>query len=223
MINGRSSGLFKFLFSVPPKALRRNNHSNIVSSGQLSQSLSTDDTQVILFGFAGSEPRHLAKQAAVYSSLGYRNLSYITPAKYIFHYDIKEIRKCAQKVAEEACQQKFKNIVVHCMSNNGVATYQQFSQILATDPSYSSLAIKGAVFDSSPGPNNGYDYISPYPIKYELKLTKTFLTIAYFWINKINGLSLKEIFEAIREQRRWVAKNLKENGDDALSWTISVT
>ena len=45
---------------------------------------------VLLFGFAGSSPHHLAKQAAVYSSLGYNSLACILPAQHIFYYDITQ-------------------------------------------------------------------------------------------------------------------------------------
>ena len=52
---------------------------------------SPSSPSILLFGFAGSSPHQLAKQAAVYSSLGYTSLSTTLPAQISFAYDITQV------------------------------------------------------------------------------------------------------------------------------------
>ena len=65
---------------------------HIWSSGPASDLPTTPSSpSILLFGFAGSSPHHLAKQAAVYSSLGYNSLAAILPAQHLFSYDIAQV------------------------------------------------------------------------------------------------------------------------------------
>ena len=61
-----------------------------VSGPEAHSSSPPSSPSVMLFGFAGSSPHHLAKQAAVYSSLGYTSLSCIMPERHLFCYDVSQ-------------------------------------------------------------------------------------------------------------------------------------
>ena len=58
---------------------------------QSSTSAAPSSPSVLLFGFAGSSPHHLAKQAAVYTSLGYTSLACILPTQHLFYYNITQV------------------------------------------------------------------------------------------------------------------------------------
>ena len=109
----------------------------------------TSPVSIILFGFAGSPVHQLEKMSNIYTELGYRTLYCTLPMKFTFSYDIENIQKCAEEVVKTVKKEKISEIVCHSLSNNGGVLYQHFTQMALTEP---SLRIKGAVFDSSPGP-----------------------------------------------------------------------
>merc|ERR1712013_190515 len=166
---------------------------------------------ILLFGFAGSSPHHLAKQASVYSSLGYYSLSTIFPAQYPFSYDIHQITNCAHQVLEAAYKQKVQEVVVHSLSNNGAILYQHLTQLVMAE--YQDITIKGAVFDSAPGPGNTLETLQylgllpKYPPTTAGNLLTYFLYTAYPWLNRINKMKLKDILAASVYQ----ARNLEVN------------
>eukprot|EP00092_Neocalanus_flemingeri_P029027 GFUD01031512.1.p1 GENE.GFUD01031512.1~~GFUD01031512.1.p1 ORF type:complete len:315 (-),score=98.13 GFUD01031512.1:124-1029(-) len=164
---------------------------------------------VLLFGFAGSSPHQLAKQSAVYSSLGYTSLCCILPLQHLFHYDVAKVISCAHLVVEAAYKHNHKQVVIHSLSNNGAILYQHLTQLVATQ--YKDITIKGAVFDSAPGPGTLLEHL-PFPLSTlsttKYPLSKSFLLYgAYPSVNLANGMKLRDILTASADQ----ARSLKVN------------
>jgi len=179
-----------------------------------SSSLETDAPSILLFGFAGSSPHHLDKQAGVYSSLGYSTLATILPAQYTFSYDIRQITTCAHLVLEAVYKHRCKEVVIHSLSNNGAILYQHLSQLVVEE--YRDIKIKGAVFDSAPGPGTHIENLQSFGIlpKYlpgftRGKLSKQWFYVSYPFINRINGMGLKEMWTASVNQARSLEVNWK--------------
>ena len=104
---------------------------------------------VLVFGFAGSSINQLLKHSALYNSLGYRTLSCVLPHQLMFCYKIPEIVEFSRRVLDAAVEQEMRSLVTHSISNNGATVYQH---LLSSSSSYPGLEVRGAVFDSSPGP-----------------------------------------------------------------------
>jgi len=163
---------------------------------------------IILFGFAGSKPRQLDKQAAVYNELGYNSLSTILPHQHLFYYNTAEVRNCADLVVEEILKHQIKDIVIHSLSNNGAALYQHLTQTAAVRSG--KIAVKGAVFDSAPGPANFRDYF-PELQSTSGSLSRTFLLFSFPAINYINGMKLSEIIASSVDQLKNFPSNWSKN------------
>jgi len=170
---------------------------------------------VILFGFAGSPIHQLEKMSSIYTELGYRTLYCILPMKFTFSYDIKNILLCAEEVVKTAKEEQMTDIVCHSLSNNGGVLYQHFTQLAVKDP---ALQIKGAVFDSSPGPlgiQNIQKYINvPGINKFRpARQTRLFLPFHHFGVNMANRVPLAQTLTEMVYQLRFLATNWKKVKD----------
>jgi len=185
------------------------------SSTPPSSTIETKAPSILLFGFAGSSPHHLAKQASVYSSLGYSSLATILPAQLTFSYDIHQITNCAHQVLEAAYKQKVQEVVIHSLSNNGAILYQHLTQLVMAE--YQDIIIKGAVFDSAPGPGSPLECLQYMGLLPEFlpitagKLSKFFLYTAYPLLNRINKMELKDILAASVYQARHLEVNWRHH------------
>ena len=80
---------------------------------------------------------------------GYRTLSCVLPHQLMFCYKIPEIVEFSRRVLDAAMEHEMRSLVTHSISNNGATVYQH---LLSSSSSCSGLEVRGAVFDSSPGP-----------------------------------------------------------------------
>ena len=110
-----------------------------------------------------------------------------------------KVQACAQKVVDAAFKHNCKELVIHGMSNNGAVMYQHFTQLVTAQ--YKDIIIKGAVFDSAPGPGTHIEHL-PFPVASKGRLTKRFLYTAYQTVNKANGMNLRDIMAASVDQFR---------------------
>lgn len=107
---------------------------------------------VVLLGWAGCKDKYLAKYSQIYEAQGLITLRYITPNKYLFwrHREMSVIgERLVQLLAELTLDQH--PIVMHVFSNGGSCCYQHFSRALENSKPPTPLAIKGTIFDSTPG------------------------------------------------------------------------
>lgn len=168
---------------------------------------------VVLFGFAGSPIHQLEKMSKVYTELGYRTLYCTLPMKFTFSYDIENIKKCAEEVVLAVKKENISEVVCHSLSNNGGVLYQHFSQMAVSEP---GLTIKGAVFDSSPGPigiQNIQKYINLSSInKFRpSRQTPVFLPMHLFGVNMANRVPLAQTLSQIFYQINFFKNNWKKN------------
>ena len=177
---------------------------------------------VLVFGYAGSGLRQLEKHCKLYNSLGYRTLSCVPPQEFLFHYDVPQLVQLSRSVLEAAEEKQMLSFVIHCVSNNGATLYQHLTQELSC-PEYDHLQVKGAVFDSGPGPQT----LLPRPALFsKLRRDKSearppgklFLQTAYLSVNQANKLSLRDNMRMMVRQWRdlepdpsvsWVGHHLK--------------
>ena len=140
---------------------------------------------------------------------------------------------------EAAAEKKFPSLVIHCVSNNGATLYQHLTQLLAQEiscPDQDHLEVKGAVFDSGPGPQS----LLPRPawfseVRRENSQTKPqarppgklFLRAAYLSVNQANGVSLGDNLRLMARQWRelepdpgvsWVGHHVKY--EDSGPWPL---
>jgi len=170
---------------------------------------------VILFGFAGSPIHQLEKISNIYTELGYRTLYCILPMKFTFSYDMENILACAEEVVSTAKEEKMTEIVCHSLSNNGGVLYQHFTQMAVKDP---ALQIKGAVFDSSPGPlgiQNIQKYITVPGINQfrPSRQTRLFFPFHHFGVNMANRVPLAQTITEMVDQLRFLKTNWKKVKD----------
>ena len=151
-----------------------------------------------MFGYAGSSLGHVLKHAALYNSLGYRTLSCVLPQEYLFHYQTAQIVSFSRSVLAAAVEHEMTGVVTHSLSNNGGAVYQHLSQAVTE---YQQLEVRGAVFDSCPGPATLFPSLSwrsrPGAAKPPGNL---FLCSAYLGVNLANRVSLKETIRRLSRQ-----------------------
>jgi len=192
--------------------LKRNNASFEIFYGN-PKCKEKSSISIVLFGFAGSPIHQLEKMSKVYTELGHRTFYCILPMKFTFSYDIVNIKKCADEVISTLKREEISEVVCHSLSNNGGVLYQQFSQQVMNE---NALKIKGAVFDSSPGPL-GFQNIQKY-----LKIagiekwrpsrqTPVFLPAHHFGVNMANRVPLAQTLTEIIYQLRFLKKHWKEN------------
>ena len=166
-----------------------------------------DDVGVLLFGFAGSSHRQLEKHTTLYNSLGYRTVSCILPHKYLFTFDIDNIKKHSDMVLEIVMKENMKKVVPVCFSNNGAILYQTMSQTVLSGQCR-DVDIVGAVFDSAPGPPLGHmTFLQEKTTSSPSPPSKLSLVIAHLGVNQANGVSLTENLKMTVEQVR----NMKSN------------
>lgn len=109
----------------------------------------TKKATVVVFGFAGSPRVQVEKIAAVYQEQGHTTLACVLPQLDTFTYNMPNIRACAHQVLRAAEEEGAQQVVCHSLSNNGSILYQQF---VAAVQEEGRLEVRGAVFDSAPGP-----------------------------------------------------------------------
>ena len=100
---------------------------------------------------------------------------------------------------EAAYKHNCKELVIHSMSNNGAVMYQHFTELVTAQ--HKDILIKGAVFDSAPGPGTHMEHL-PFPVASNGRLTKRFLYTAYQTVNKANRMKLRDILAASVDQYR---------------------
>ena len=169
-----------------------------------------------MFGYAGSGLRQLEKHCQLYNSLGYRTLACVSPQEFIFHYNIPQLLQLSRCVLDAAVERQFESFVVHCLSNNGAALYQHLSQELSS-PHYDHLQLRGAVFDSGPGPQTLLPISALFSDERRDNRKarppgKFFLRASYLAVNHANKLSP-------RENLRLMARQWQElEPDPGVSW-----
>jgi len=164
---------------------------------------------VVLFGFAGSPIHQLEKMSNVYTELGFRTLYCILPMKMTFSYDIPNIQKCAEDVLMKAKDENMTDIVCHSLSNNGGILYQHFSQLVTKEE---DMAIKGAVFDSSPGPIGIQNIQKVIKVRAINKFhprgqTSLFLPFHLYGVNMANRVPVGQTLWEVWDQIRFLLKN----------------
>jgi len=209
MLSSQAPHLLQRLLLVPARC--RANSSFEIFRGTPKHGCSSP-VSVVLFGFAGSPIHQLEKMSNVYTELGYRTLYCILPMKFTFSYDIENITKCAEEVVMTAKKENITEIVCHSLSNNGGVLYQHFSQMAVKDP---ALQIKGAVFDSSPGPlgiQNIQKYISVWGINKlrPSRQTRLFLPFHHFGVNMANRVPISQTITEMVYQLKFLKTNWKK-------------
>jgi len=169
------------------------------------KTISPSSPTVVLFGYAGSPQKNLAKFDQLYAELGYRTISSVLPHKYTYEYDIDSIRACATQVLSRIDNEKADNLVVHTFSNNGVLMYQHLYYLLKEQKRLDVL--KGVIMDSGPGPMGWRDNILRN--WYTDKQSLTFLTNMLFIVNIANRMGLKENIAMTAKQIINISKNWK--------------
>jgi len=109
----------------------------------------TSKPTVVVFGFAGSPRVQVERIAAVYQEQGHPTLACTLPQLDTFTYNMPAIRSCAHQVLRAAEEEGAQQVVCHSLSNNGSILYQQFVRAAQEE---GRVEIRGAVFDSAPGP-----------------------------------------------------------------------
>jgi len=173
---------------------------------------------ILVFGFAGASKSQALKPSSVYNKLGYHTLTCVNPLENLFHYDIENIRNCAREVIEKVENEEVTDVVFHCLSNNGAALYQQVTQEI--EETNKPINVKGAVFDSAPGPGTmiqntlGFSAFSlPYLHKASLRNSRWMFTPSYATVLYANRKPVKEIIPLVLEQVRCFRQNWKKNKD----------
>ena len=128
-------------------------------------------------------------------------------------------------------EKQFSSLVIHCLSNNGATLYQHLSQEVCS-PDYDHLQLRGAVFDSGPGPQT----LLPIPALFNRRTRdsslprppgKLFLRTAYLSVNLANRLSLRDNLRLVARQWRelepdpnisWVGHHVKHQ--DRAVWPL---
>jgi len=102
----------------------------------------------LVFGWAGSSPRNLAKYASLYQSQGCTTAHLTLPTRLIFQ-DTAEVPQVMGEVAQqlEELGVRERPLLVHCLSDTGAMCYQGLQ--LATR---GALDVRGVVWDSCCGP-----------------------------------------------------------------------
>lgn len=105
---------------------------------------------VLLFGWANSKDKHLAKYSKIYEEKGMITIRYCIPNQYFF-WEPSKAPVVSRKIASLVCELNLDRhpIIVHTFSNGGSIVYLNISKALETTPK--PLNIKGVIFDSAPG------------------------------------------------------------------------
>lgn len=172
---------------------------------------------MVVFGFAGSPKSQLEKMSRVYTEQGHRTLYCVLPQMVTFTYDMRKIRACAGQVLQKLEEQGVGEVVCHSLSNNGGVLYQQFTQMAKKK---GSVTIKGAVFDSSPGPLGlqnvqRYFQLDGFATGIEKWVTRrqtpTFLPFHLFGVDMANRVPIVSAFGNVKKQLRTLCTTWKES------------
>jgi len=120
---------------------------------------------------------------------------------------------------EVAREDQVPRLLCHSFSNNGGALYQQLVEVVAEE---GGLQIAGAVFDSAPGPIHLMELaatllgpgntLGAYRRLGDLGIQRPLLQAAYWLVNTVNGLPLRERLREASQQRRALARTLPLHG-----------